>query len=268
MASPKEVTFARLRSFFHSHLLFIPPRPDADKTSFAGQTIIVTGANTGIGREAARHFLRLGAALVVLAVRDLAKGAAARDDLLARPLSSSSSSSPPAEQPSPSASANQEAESSSRVQVWELDLARHESVARFAARAHAELARLDVLVNNAGTYVMSGAFRRAPDDQDGNGAVDQADEMTVRVNVVSTVRLAVLLLPKLRETSLRHDKEAVCTFTGSFVHFMTAFPERAARGGIFRELADEKRARMGDRFVVAPTRRTETITRLLSRACS
>lgn len=265
MASPKEVTFARLRSFFHSHLLFTPPRPDADKTSFAGQTIVVTGANTGIGREAARHFLRLGAALVVLAVRDLAKGAAARDDLLARPPSSSSSSSSPAEQPSPNASANQEAESS-RVQVWELDLARHESVARFAARAHRELARLDVLVNNAGTYVLSGAFRRAPGDQDGNGA--DADELTVRVNVVSTVRLAVLLLPKLRETSLRHDKEAVCTFTGSFVHFMTAFPERAAPGGIFRELADEKRARMGDRFVVAPTRRTETITRLLSRVCS
>lgn len=249
MASPKEVTFARLRSFFHSHLLFTPPRPDADKTSFAGQTIIVTGANTGIGREAARHFLRLGAALVVLAVRDLAKGAAARDDLLARSPSSSSSSSSPAEQPSPSASANQEAESS-RVQVWELDLARHESVARFAARAHRELARLDVLVNNAGTYVLSGAFRRTPDDG------DQGDEMTVRVNVVSTVRLAVLLLPKLRETSVRHGKEAVCTFTGSFVHFMTAFPEREAPGGIFRELADEKRARMGDRSVVAPTRRT------------
>jgi len=35
---------------------------------FTGKTIIVTGSNTGIGLEAARYFVRLDAAKVILAV--------------------------------------------------------------------------------------------------------------------------------------------------------------------------------------------------------
>lgn len=85
------------------------------------------------------------------------------------------------------------------------------------------------------------------------------DEITVRVNVVSTMLLAMLLLPKLRETSIRHGKETVCTFTGSCVHFTAEFPERGA-GDIFGELADEKKARMGDRSVA---RRQQSVFFLL-----
>ena len=42
--------------------------------SFEGQTIIVTGANTGLGLEAARHFTRLNAAKVILGCRSVSKG--------------------------------------------------------------------------------------------------------------------------------------------------------------------------------------------------
>lgn len=230
MASPNEVSLARIKSFLHSHLLLRPPYPTQN---FTNQTIIVTGSNTGMGLEAARHFLRLDAGLVILAVRDLAKGAAARDSLLKSFSSSSSSSS---SSPSSSSPIQQE-----RVQVWELDLASYTSVTRFAERVNRELERVDVLVSNAAMYVLSGEFRRAAEGE-------QEDEMTVRVNVVCTMMLAVLLLPKLRETSVKYNKETVCTFTGSFVHFMTAFPERKA-DDIFGELAVEKRARMNDRLV-------------------
>ncbi|KAM0316480.1 hypothetical protein ACHAPQ_011302 [Fusarium lateritium] len=47
-------------------------------TSFKGQTIIVTGSNTGLGLEAANHFVRLDADVVILAVRSLKRGEAAK----------------------------------------------------------------------------------------------------------------------------------------------------------------------------------------------
>ena len=45
-------------SYFKSQLLTSLPVPDQD---FTGQTIVVTGLNTGLGLEAARHFVRLHA---------------------------------------------------------------------------------------------------------------------------------------------------------------------------------------------------------------
>lgn len=50
-------------------------------TSFVGKTVIITGSNTGLGREAARHIARLGAETIILAVRSLRKGEAAKRDI-------------------------------------------------------------------------------------------------------------------------------------------------------------------------------------------
>jgi NAD(P)-dependent dehydrogenase (short-subunit alcohol dehydrogenase family) len=187
--------------------------------SWAGKTVVVTGANSAMGLEAARHFARLGADLVVLGVRSVERGEAARADILrttGRPQES--------------------------VQAWEVDLASHASVRAFAARAREELAGrggggLDVVVGNAG--VLLHEYATAPD---GGG-----DEMTIAVNVVGTLLLGVLLLPLLRETSVRKGgAETVLTTTGSFMHYITAFPERKAER-IFEELRVEERARMDDR---------------------
>ncbi|KAK0384552.1 hypothetical protein NLU13_8638 [Sarocladium strictum] len=62
--------------------------------------------------------------------------------------------------------------------------------------------------------------------------------------------LAFLLVPVLRRTSVRFGKETVVTFTGSFVHWLTAFPERRSRH-IILDLADRKAARMTDRYNVS-----------------
>lgn len=129
--------------------------------SFAGQTVIVTGANIGLGFEAARHFTRLLAARVILAVRDPTKGAAAQRAIEA---------------------------STGRlgvVECWQLDMATFASTAAFAARAARELPRLDVVVLNAGVGVAS--WRASPDGW----------EQTLQVNVLSTALLGLRLLPAM-----------------------------------------------------------------------
>jgi NAD(P)-dependent dehydrogenase (short-subunit alcohol dehydrogenase family) len=87
----------------------------ADLPSFAGRTVIVTGANSGLGEVTARELARVGAT-VILAVRDTDKGKAAARDM------------------------------TGKVQVRGLDLQDLASVRKFADGVD----RVDVLVNNAG----------------------------------------------------------------------------------------------------------------------
>ncbi|RDW73549.1 short-chain dehydrogenase family protein [Coleophoma cylindrospora] len=198
-----------ISSFFHSQLCVKLPVPTK---RFSGQTIIVTGANVGLGLEAARHFVRLDASKVILAVRSTLKGEAAAKSI---------------------------AESTGRAgvaEVWQLDLTSYASVQAFANRA-SSLDRLDIVVNNAGIVVYN--FELAEDN-----------ESTITVNAVSQILLSLLLLPKLRETSVRLKKETVLTFTGSFVHFMTDFPERKSEN-ILKELAIRDKAQMKTRYYVS-----------------
>jgi retinol dehydrogenase-12 len=74
------------------------------------------------------------------------------------------------------------------------------------------------------------------------------NERTITVNVVSQFLLGMLLIPKLRETAVKFEKEAVLTFTGSFVHWLTKFPERKEEH-VFEALAKKDGARLSDRYV-------------------
>lgn len=93
----------------------------------SGRTAIVTGANTGIGRETAR-MLALKGAHVVLACRSLDRGSAAVRAIL-----------------------DQHPRGSARVEL--LDLSDLDSVAAFADRFARDRDRLDLLINNAGVMV-------------------------------------------------------------------------------------------------------------------
>ena len=88
----------------------------ADLPDRSGRTAVVTGANSGIGRVAARELARAGAR-VVLAVRDVAKGEAAASEM------------------------------AGTVEVRRLDLADLASVRAFADGWEGAL---DLLINNAG----------------------------------------------------------------------------------------------------------------------
>ena len=191
--------------FLRSQVVLKLPVPTK---SFAGKTVIVTGSNTGMGLEAARHIARLGAARMVLAVRSLERGRAAAASI-----------------------AKSTGCSDKVIQVWQLDLASYASVQAFAARVDTELERLDVVVENAG--LLTEIYEWADDD-----------EKTIKVNVLGTMFLALLLLPKLRKTAEDFSTDVVLTFTGSWMHWTTNFPEKDAKN-IFDALANEKGARMG-----------------------
>jgi retinol dehydrogenase 12 len=93
-----------------------------------GRTVLVTGANSGLGWEAALKFLRMRPEKLILAVRGIEKGEAAARRLLE--------------------TANETR--TGVVEVWECDLARFESVIRFADRVERELERVDIALLNAG----------------------------------------------------------------------------------------------------------------------
>ncbi len=107
----------------------------SDIPDLTGQTIIVTGANSGLGFATATALAAHGAS-VVMAVRDAQKGARAFDQIKTRV---------------PHA----------LVEVSPLDLANLASIRQFATQFMATHSRLDVLVNNAG--VMAIPYRTTAD---------------------------------------------------------------------------------------------------------
>jgi len=122
---------------------------------------IVTGANTGIGKETARALARSGAT-VVLACRDIAKAEAARADIA-------------------------ETTKNTSVVVLPLDLADFASIRAFARTVGERYGKVDLLVNNAGVT----ARRR--------GVTKDGFETTFGVNHLGTALLTLELLPLLKK---------------------------------------------------------------------
>lgn len=53
----------------------------ADESTCSGKTYIVTGGNSGLGLETARHLVEFNASRVILAVRNLTAGENAKKDI-------------------------------------------------------------------------------------------------------------------------------------------------------------------------------------------
>lgn len=159
------------------------------KQDFTGQTIIVTGGNIGLGLEAARHFVRLNAAKVILACRSTERGEKAKADIL-RTVTTN--------------------RSSSVIEVWPVDLGSFESVREFCRQAE-KLERLDAVVENASVAMV------APE-----GTLAEGYECTITVNVISTFLMALLLLPTLRRTAAKWNMQPRLTIVSSDAHFMVS----------------------------------------------
>ncbi len=123
-----------------------------------GRVVVVTGANSGIGKEAAVALAAMGAT-TVLACRNPEKAAAAAEEVRERA-----------------------ATDTGRVAVVALDLADLASVRRAAGTIEARFGRVDVLVNNAG-----GIWTK-------RGTTVQGFEQTFGVNHLGHFYLTRLLL--------------------------------------------------------------------------
>lgn len=141
--------------------------PPADpKDSYSNKAVLVTGANSGLGHEAAVKYAALGANPLILAVRTQEKGEQAKADIIRRTKCDPAIFS-----------------------VETVDFASFASVKALADRINARDAPLHVAQLAAG--VAQWKYEKSPDGY----------EMTLQVNVLSQALLALLLLPKLRAAS-------------------------------------------------------------------
>lgn len=126
----------------------------------SGRTVVVTGANSGTGREAAERLAAAGAH-VVLAVRNPEKGAKALAEIIGV---------------HPEAS----------VEVRIVDLASLASVAAFAEGLERDVGRLDTLINNAGVMAPPRRFE-----------TEDGFELQMGSNYLGPFALTTRLLPLL-----------------------------------------------------------------------
>ena len=131
------------------------------KAMLDGKTVIITGANTGIGKETAIDLAKRNAR-VILACRSQDKGKKAEVDV-------------------------RRESGSSNVHFRKLDLASFDSVRQFAKEVLSEESRLDILINNAG--IMYCSFQKTVD----------GFETQFGVNHLGHFLLTNLLLDKIKQ---------------------------------------------------------------------
>ncbi len=150
--------------------------------------VIITGANKGIGKEAAKEIAKLGAK-VYMACRSLDSANQVRDEIIKE-------------------TGNQ------NVFVKHLDLASVDSIARFVEQFKKEESKLDVLINNAGLWTKTKKL------------TDINVEQTFTVNVLGHQLLTQLLLNELRNAAPSRIINTASHFAGGLDIYDINFDKR------------------------------------------
>ena len=129
-----------------------------------GRIIIITGANSGVGRAAAMRFAAAGHS-VVMACRSLERAEQVRREIV-------------------------EATGNATVTVMQVDMSHQDSIASFADAFRSRYPRVDTLIHNAAYLSHGDTWRRSPD----------GIEIAFATNVVGPFLLTHLLLDLLRQS--------------------------------------------------------------------
>jgi len=130
-----------------------------------GKVVIITGANSGIGKETAKILAGRGAH-VLMACRNAQRGQEAYEEIF-------------------------QSTGSHELEVMTLDLASFDSIREFAAQCREKYEKIDVLINNAGLFPLKKQM------------TEDGFEMQIGVNHLGHFLLTTLLLPQLEKGNAR-----------------------------------------------------------------
>jgi NAD(P)-dependent dehydrogenase (short-subunit alcohol dehydrogenase family) len=152
-----------------------------------GKYAIITGSNTGLGFESVRQLLSLGTLHLVMGMQSLKKDNTAASKLHAT-------------------------NSSTKIEVWELNMESYNSIQAFVCKCQDNLSRIDIAILNAGLSPLKFATTTAT-----------GHEKTIQVNYISTVLLAVLLLAVLKSKANGQNLPRL-TLVNSIMSHLCKFP--------------------------------------------
>ncbi|EME48984.1 hypothetical protein DOTSEDRAFT_162941 [Dothistroma septosporum NZE10] len=138
--------------------------PDQDIPSLAGKVILLTGGNTGLGKETVKQLAKHDPQEIFLAARTPSKAEAAISEI-------------------------QQAVPNGKVSFIQMDLTSFESIKRAAESFKSRSNRLDILINNAG--IMAVPYSKTSEDY----------EIQFGTNHMGHAFLTKLLLPTLLKTA-------------------------------------------------------------------
>ncbi|PBL00064.1 short-chain dehydrogenase [Armillaria gallica] len=179
------------------------PVPAVVTADLSGKTLVLIGANAGLGFEAAKHFARMNPARLVLTARNEVKGRKALAQIQADT-------------------------GYSKAELWIIDVANLNSVVAFADRAEQELDRLDILIENAG--IMTWEYEQV-----------EGWEKTILTNNLGPGLLAIRMIPKMLETARKHSVYPRLVVVASDTHYWTTIEKDIiASSSILAKLSDKE----------------------------
>jgi NAD(P)-dependent dehydrogenase (short-subunit alcohol dehydrogenase family) len=132
--------------------------------TFKGQSILITGATSGLGLATAVHFVNLGASSVIITGRSISRGEAAKNVIEAQTSTVGKGI----------------------VKVMELDMSTFSQTKEFVDKVKKEVKEIDYVLLNAGCINISFKLGK------------EGFEEEIQIHVLSTALLAILLLPWMK----------------------------------------------------------------------